>query len=49
MNNLGRYHIGKAFFVKEKMDPAGTIDLPGPQAALVAQNPVDRPDKISVD
>jgi len=49
MNNLGHYHIGKPFFVKEKMDPARTIDLPVPQPLLVGENPVDRPDEIPVN
>ena len=49
MNNLGHYHIGKAFFVKEKMDPAITIDLPVPQPVLVSENSVDRLDKIPVN
>jgi len=48
MNKPGRYHIGRAFFVKEKIGPAKTIDLTLFRAVSPDQNPVDRSLLISV-
>jgi hypothetical protein len=42
MNKPDGYHIGTAFFVKEKIEPAKTIDLTLTRAASPGQNPVDR-------
>jgi hypothetical protein len=49
MNKPGRYHIGRAFFVKEKIGPAKTIALTLSRTVIQGQNPVDRSLLISVN
>jgi hypothetical protein len=41
MNRLDSYHSEASFFVKEKIEPAKTIDLTLTGAASPGQNPVD--------
>jgi hypothetical protein len=42
MNRPDSYHIEVSFFVKEKIEPAKTIDFTLTNAASPGQNPVDR-------
>jgi len=42
MNRPECYHIEASFFVKEKIEPAKTIDFTLTNAASPGQNPVDR-------
>jgi hypothetical protein len=37
MNKPDRYHIGSAFFVKEKISPIKTTDLLEPEFACIAR------------
>jgi hypothetical protein len=41
MNRPDNYHIEASFFVKEKIEPAKTIDLMLTRAASPGRNPVD--------